>query len=409
MDKNYKKRTKNDLDKNIKQDSPNADKPNGQCRYYKKCGGCQLQNMDYARQLSWKQARVEILIKKFGRVEKIIGMKNPFHYRNKVSAAFSTDRYGKTISGVYQASTHRIVAIDRCMIEDKKADEIIVSIRKMMEKFKIQPYNEYKGTGSLRHILIKRGFKTGEIMVVLVMKSSMFPLKKHFVRALTEMFPEIKTVILNINPDFTSMVLGKREEILYGKGYIEDELCGCKFRISAKSFYQINPIQTEILYRKAIEFADLTGKETVIDAYCGIGTIGMVAAKNGAENVVGVELNKDAVKDAISNAKLNGMENIYFYNADAGDFMRNMAAEGKHADVVFMDPPRAGSDIKFLSSVVSLNPERIVYISCNPETLARDLEYLTKYGYEVKMIQPVDMFPFTNHVECVCLMTRKAK
>ena len=394
------------LPKKTKEEEP-KEKIDGQCRYYKKCGGCQLQNMSYERQLLWKQARIEILTRKFCRVEKIIGMKNPFHYRNKVSTAFSTDRKGRAISGIYQSSTHKVVQVNRCMIEDKKADEIIYTIKNMIERYKLQPYNEYTGVGNLRHILVKRGFKTGEVMVVLILKTPIFPQKKYFVKELTEKHPEIKTIIMNVNSDFTSMVLGQREEVLYGKGYIEDVLCGCRFRISAKSFYQVNPVQTEVLYKKAIEFAGLTGQENVIDAYCGIGTIGMIIAKNGAKNVAGVEVNKDAVKDAIFNAKLNDIKNIYFYNADAGEFMRGMAASDEEADVVMMDPPRAGSDVKFLSSVVTLWPKKIVYISCNPETLARDLEYLTGNGYKVRKIQPVDMFPFTNHIETVVLLTQQ--
>jgi len=200
----------------------------------------------------------------------------------------------------------------------------------------------------------------------------------------------------------TNLVLGDREIILYGDGFIKDTLCGCVFRISSRSFYQINPVQTEILYSKAIEFAELTGKELCIDAYCGIGTIGIIAAQK-AKNVIGVELNTDAFKDAIINAKINKTKNIYFYNADAGKFMVGMAEDNQKADVVFMDPPRAGSDVNFLSSVVKLSPKKVVYVSCNPETLARDTEYLVNHGYEVKKIQPVDMFPHTNHVETVVL------
>ncbi len=211
---------------------------------------------------------------------------------------------------------------------------------------------------------------------------------------------------MNVNNLKTSLVLGKQETVLYGKGYITDILCGCKFKISAKSFYQINPVQTEILYGKAMELANLSGNERVIDAYCGIGTIGIVAAKSGAKEVIGVELNSDAVQDAKTNAKLNEIENISFYNADAGEFMVEMARQNEKADVLFMDPPRAGSDMKFLSSAVKLSPEKIVYISCNPETQKRDLLYLTKNGYKVRKIQPVDMFPHTAHVETVVLMSR---
>ena len=375
------------------------------CPLAKKCGGCQLQNMSYERQLKWKQARCEILLKKFGKVEKIIGMENPYHYRNKVQAAFGRTKSGKIISGVYQSGSHRIVMVDSCMTEDETADKIIVDIRNMLPKFKIWTYDEDKGTGFLRHVLVKRGFSSGEVMVVLVGASGYFPMKKKFTAALLEKHPEITTVVLNINPKDTNLVLGDREEILYGNGYIEDTLCGRIFRISPKSFYQINPVQTEKLYNKAMELAELDEKTKVLDAYCGIGTIGLVAAKT-AGNVIGVELNPDAVKDAIANAKRNNEKNARFYCADAGDFMEALAAEGEKFDVIFMDPPRSGSSRKFIDSLAVADPKRVVYISCNPETLARDLQYMIKKGYKVKKICPVDMFPHTNHIECAVLLCR---
>lgn len=375
------------------------------CPLAKKCGGCQLQNMTYDRQLKWKQARCEILLKKFGKVEKIIGMDNPYHYRNKVQAAFGRTKSGKIISGVYQSGSHRIVSVDSCMTEDIVADEIIVDIREMLPKFKIWTYDEDKGTGFLRHVLVKRGFTSGEVMVVLVGSSGYFPMKKKFTAALLEKHPEITTVVLNINPKDTNLVLGEKEEVLFGNGYIEDTLCGCIFRISPKSFYQINPVQTEKLYGKAMELAELSENTSVLDAYCGIGTIGLVAAKT-AGKVIGVELNRDAVKDAISNCKRNGMENARFYCADAGDFMQELAENGEKFDVVFMDPPRSGSSKKFIDSLVASAPQRVVYISCNPETLARDLNMLTHKGYKVKKICPVDMFPHTNHIETVCLLSK---
>lgn len=379
------------------------EKPKGQCPYYRKCGGCQLQNMTYPQQLKWKQHLVEKLLSSFGTVQPVIGMEHPLHYRNKVSAAFSTDRNGRTISGVYQSSSHRIVPVDHCMIEDEKADAIIVTIRKLLKSFRIEPYNEYKQHGLLRHVLVKRGFSTNEVMVVLVTTSPIFPAKNRFVEALRANHPEITTVVQNVNSGFTSMVLGEQEKVLYGKGYIEDVLCGCRFRISAKSFYQINPVQTQVLYSKAIELAGLTGEETVIDAYCGIGTIGLIASRQ-AKQVIGVELNRDAVRDAIANAKLNDIQNVRFFRHDAGQFMVQMAENRQQADVVLMDPPRAGSDEAFLHSVSVLKPKKLVYISCNPETLARDLQYITRKGYHVKHIQPVDMFPFTQHIECIVAM-----
>ncbi len=375
------------------------------CPVSRKCGGCQLMNMTYEEQLAYKQSKVIKLLGSFHRVNKIIGMNNPFHYRNKVQAAFGRTRNGEIISGVYQSSTHNIVKTDSCLIEDDKADEIILTIRKLVKSFKLTVFDERNQRGFLRHVLVKHGFSTGEIMVVLVTGTSNFPSKNNFISELLRLHPEITTIIQNVNNKYTSMVLGDKETVLYGKGYIEDILCGCTFRISPKSFYQINPIQTEILYNKAIEFAELTGKERVIDAYCGIGTIGIVASKKAGE-VIGCEVNPDAIRDAKVNAKINDIKNIQFICADAGEFMLSLKEQGERCDVLFMDPPRAGSDKKFLSSAVALMPEKIVYISCNPETQQRDLNYLTRNGYKVKKIQPVDMFPYTNHVETVCLLSK---
>ncbi len=380
---------------------------NGSCPVYKKCGGCQLQNLTYPEQLRFKQNKVEKLLKKFCKVEPIIGMENPYHYRNKVQAAFWTDRKGKIISGVYQSGTHHVVGIDSCQTEDVIADKIIVAVRKLLPSFKLTTYNEDTRKGFLRHILVKRGFATNQIMLVLVTGTPVFPSKNNFVKAILKQFPEITTIVHNINPYNTNLVLGDVQKVLYGKGYIEDILCGCKFRISPKSFYQINPVQTEVLYNKAMEYADLKGKETVLDTYCGIGTIGIVAAKRGAGHVVGVELNPDAVRDAIVNAKANNLNNIRFFKGDAGEFMYEVADEEEKPDVVFMDPPRAGSDTKFLDSLIKMSPKTVVYVSCNPETLARDIDYLNKNSdYKVQKIQPVDMFPHTAHIECVVLLKK---
>ena len=376
------------------------------CGVSKKCGSCQYQGVPYKEQLAAKQKRMKKLLGKFANVKPIIGMDDPFYYRNKVHAVFDRDKKGNIICGTYEAKTHKVVPIEECMIEDKISQEIIRTIRDMLKSFRIKTYDEDTGYGLLRHVLVRRGFFTDEIMVVIVIGSPIFPSKNNFVKALRKKYPQITTVVLNVNDKKTSMVLGERDIVIYGKGYIRDTLCGCTFRISPQSFYQVNPVQTEILYKTAIEYAGLGRKETVIDAYCGIGTIGLVAAKR-AKNVIGVELNPDAVRDARINAKENKITNARFYQGDAGEFMENMAENGEHADVVFMDPPRTGSDKKFMSSVIKLNPSRIVYISCGPETLARDLEYLTKHGYDVRKIQPVDMFSFTDHCENICLLTKK--
>ena len=381
----------------------------GACPVYKKCGGCQLQNLSYAEQLRFKQRLAERLLGRFHRVEPIIGMEEPYHYRNKVQAAFFTDRRGKIISGVYQSGTHRIVGVDSCLIEDRTADEIITTVRGLMPSFRLTTYNEDTGRGFLRHVLVKRGFATNQVMLVLVTGTPVFPSKNNFVKEIRRRFPQITTVVQNINPYRTNLVLGERQNVLFGKGYIEDILCGCRFRISPKSFYQINPVQTEVLYGKAIEFAGLSGIESVLDAYCGIGTIGIIAAKRGAGNVIGVELNGDAVRDAVQNAKANDLKNIRFVKGDAGEFMQAAAedSEIEKPDVVFMDPPRAGSSEEFLSSLIKMSPKTVVYISCNPETLARDLSYLTSHSsYKARKIQPVDMFPHTKHVETVVLLTK---
>ena len=426
-----------------------AERTDAVCPYAKKCGGCDYQGMPYEKQLKEKQAYVQKQIGNFCKVLPILGMDEPYHYRNKVHAVFDIEKKrgsrpgtrgngkaangkqgngrngrlsakpapGGIISGVYKAGTHEVINIDACQIEDELSSAIIRDIRGLLHSFKIKTYDEDTGYGLLRHVLVRRGFHSGEVMVVLVLGSPVLPSKNHFVKALRELHPEISTVIVNVNDKRTSMVLGDKESVIYGKGYIEDTLCGCTFRISPKSFYQVNPVQTELLYGKAIAYAALTGKETVVDAYCGTGTIGIIAAKS-AKKVIGVELNRDAVRDAVKNAKCNNVKNIEFYNADAGQFMVEMAeyrADAKRGeksgadevDVVFMDPPRAGSDEAFLSSVVTLAPKRVVYVSCNPETLARDLLYLTKHGYRAQECQPVDMFPWTKHVETVCLLSRK--
>lgn len=376
------------------------------CKAAKKCGGCQYQGISYEEQLQKKQKQVGKLLGKYGRISPIIGMENPYFYRNKVHAAFGRDRRGNVISGIYENNTHRIVQVEECQIEDRKSQAIIRTIRELLRSFKIKTYDEDTDYGLLRHVLVRRGFSTGEIMVVLVTVSPVFPSKNNFVKALRKEHPEITTVVLNVNDRRTSMVLGERNITLFGPGFIRDTLCGKSFRISPGSFYQINPLQTEKLYRTAISFAELEGRERVIDAYCGIGTIGIAAADQAGE-VTGIELNREAVRDAGLNAKENRMKNIRFFQGDAGEFMEEMAEAGQQAEVVFMDPPRSGSDEKFLSSLVRLAPKKIVYISCNPETQARDLRFLTAKGFHVRRIQPVDMFPWTDEIECCVLLEGK--
>lgn len=371
------------------------------------CGGCQYLSLPYEEQLNLKQKELEKLLGRFCKVYPITGMDNPFHYRNKVHAVFGYEK-GKVISGVYQERTHNLIPVEQCLIEDKKADEIIGSIRGLVKSFRIKTYDEDRGYGLLRHVLVRRGFATGEIMVVLVTASLDFPSKKNFVKALLEIHPEITTIVQNVNRRDTSMVLGDKEKVMFGRGYIEDELCGCRFYLSSRSFYQINPVQTEHLYRKAVELAGLTGEEIVMDAYCGIGTIGIIAAKK-AKQVIGVELNQDAVRDAVRNAQRNEISNIRFYCKDAAKFMTFMAAEGKKIDVVLMDPPRTGTNQEFINAVRAVKARRVVYISCGPDTLARDLKEFEKAGYEAKGAWGYDLFPVTRHVEAAVLLTRKAR
>lgn len=392
-------------EKDGKREGRRIPEKNSLCPVSNRCGGCQLLDMPYGRQLQNKQKQVEDLLKGFCKVYPIVGMDDSFHYRNKVHAVFGWQK-GKAVCGTYREGTHEIVPVEQCLIEDKKADEIIGTIGSMLKSFKIRTYDEDTGYGFLRHVLVRRGFATGEIMVVLVTTSPIFPSRNHFVKALRERHPEITTIIQNLNDKDTSMILGEKEKVLYGKGYIEDVLCGYTFRISSRSFYQINPVQTEKLYTKAVQAAALTGTETVIDAYCGIGTIGITASRK-AGRIIGVELNQDAVRDAVQNAKRNKIENIQFYHNDAGKFMAGMAADREKADVVFMDPPRSGSTEEFIESVALMGPERVVYISCCPETLARDLEIFEKKKYKALGAWPFDMFPHTGrHVECVVALDK---
>ena len=381
------------------------------CPYAKRCGGCSYINRDYEWTLGYKAMKIRRLLKPYVNLSGIVGMEDPFHYRNKVHAVFAHVRDGhreRNVAGIYEQGTHKVVPVEKCMIENEKADEIIQDILRMLSSFKIKVYDEDTGYGLLRHVLVRTAHVTGQIMVVLVLSSPILPGKNNFVKALQEKHPEITTIILNVNDEQTSMVLGERETVLYGKGYIEDRLCGHTFRISAKSFYQVNSVQTEKLYRKAVEYANLTGHERVIDAYCGIGTIGITAAAK-AKEVIGVELNGDAIRDAVRNARENKIKNISFYTNDAGDFLSQMAQNGEKTEVVFMDPPRSGSTEKFMSAAVSMSPGRIIYISCEPETLARDLKWLQSHGYKAREATAYDMFPFTENAEVIVLLSKNGE
>lgn len=373
------------------------------CPVYKKCSGCQLRNMTYEEQLRFKQVKIDRLMGKLCRADKIIGMENPEGYRHKVQAAFDF-RSGKAVSGIYQSATGGVIATDRCEANHPRADEIVKAVRKTAVSMKIPVWCSHTGKGFLRHMLVRIAAATGEIMCIITGTSDNFPSKSAFVKELIKKCPDITTLIFTVNRS-DKMMTGDHSEVLYGKGYIEDIICGKKFRISPRSFAQVNPVQTEKLYELAVKYAALTGKETVIDAYCGIGTLSIIAADNARE-VYGCEINRSAVNDAVINAGLNNADNVKFICADSGEFLAEFADEGMKADVVILDPARAGADRKFLANLVKISPKRVVYVSCNPETQARDVFYLIKNGYKLKKLSPVDMYPFTNHVECVALMVK---
>lgn len=382
-----------------------AKKTKSRCPWSGKCGGCTMIDVPYEDQIQDKQQVVEELIGDFGPVEPMIRMKNPGRYRSKVTSIFGMDSHKKPVCGVYREKSHEIVPVKTCLIEDRRADGIVQTIFELLPSFKMKVYDERTGYGMIRAVQVRIGHATGQIMVTIVTNGPAFPSKKNFIDALLEREPSITTVVQNINDRPTTMVLGNREKVLYGKGYIEDVLCGRKFRLSSRSFYQVNPIQTEKLYNVAIDMAGLSGKETVFDAYCGIGTIGICAADRAAE-VISVELNGDAVEDAKENVCLNGLSNVQVYADDAGRFMTEMAQKKQKVDVLFMDPPRAGASFDFLQSALILGPKKIVYVSCNPETLADNLSYLADGGYTMTKAVPVDMFPYTENIETVALLRK---
>lgn len=378
------------------------------CSICKECGGCALQHMSYKAQLDFKKKHVEDCLKKIGHINVLvndtIGMENPYEYRNKTQVPFASKK-GKIKYGFYKADSHDIIPFSHCLIQTNLADQILASVKELMEKLKIPPYEEDKRRGVIRHVLVRVGVHTQQAMIVLVTNQAEFPNRKLLVKELLKKFSTVKTIVQNINTRDTNVILGEKEFVLFGKGYIEDTILGVKFRISSKSFYQVNPIQTEVLYSKAIELADLNKNQTVLDAYCGIGTIGLIASKHVKE-VVGVEIVKQAIIDAKNNAKLNNITNANFICDDASKFIVDLARVNEKMDVVFLDPPRKGVDEPLIESLLKLEPSKIVYVSCNPSTLARDLE-MFKEKYEVKSVQPVDMFPHTYHVETIALLVLK--
>ena len=374
------------------------------CRYFKKCGACQLRNMTYEEQLSYKMSRAIKLLGRFSHVEEIVPSPRTDAYRNKAQAVYFGQN-GRVNYGIYQSSSGKVIKCEGCPVETPAAREIFSGIRHLMDELKLHAYDAITGRGFLRHVLIRQAFATGEIMVVLVGATPIFPKEKLFVSLLTERFPHITTVIHNVNDTETPLWLTDKERVLYGDGYITDTLCGCNFRISSRSFYQINPAQTENLYKAAIDLASLTGTERVLDAYSGIGTIGIIASR-AAREVVCVESNSAAVEDGIQNAALSRARNVRFHVSDTERYIKSEMQKGRRFDVVIADPPRAGCSKGFLAKLLTLAPKRIVYVSCNPETLARDLSFL-RGKYHVDRIIPFDMFPHTNHIETVIRLSRK--
>ena len=379
------------------------------CELYQYCGGCQLQHMTYEEQLRFKQQRVEEVLKRMGeisvRVEPILGMANPWRYRHKVQVPFGTNPNGRLIAGFYQKGTHQIIDMEKSYIEDEEADLVLVTLKKLLVRLGIEPADVIKRRGTIRYVLIRKSRAKQEMMVVLITRTGFLPKKQQLIEALIAKHPNIRTVVQNINPEVTNVVLGEGELVLFGPGYIEDVLHGLTFRISAKSFFQVNPEQTEVLYQKAMDFANLKPHEIAFDAYCGVGTIGIIAAAK-AKKVIGVEVVPAAVRDAKINADLNQIKNIQFVCEDAAKFMEKMAQQNERVDVVFIDPPRNGCGPALIHALLTLKPSRIVYISCEPSSLARDLKQL-KEQYQVEVVQPVDMFPQTYHVETCTLLSLK--
>lgn len=371
------------------------------CKVKNRCGGCDFD--DYKEHLIYKNKYVNELFSEYNNIEPIIGMEDPYYYRNKVLRSFSPKGRSDFSFGFYERGSHRIIETDECFIENKGAQKILKSLRDLAKYYKIEAYDEDRGRGLLRHAMVRWAHKTNEYLVIIVLGDSNFKGKKNFVKELVKRNPEITSVVFNYNRRRTSVVLEGKFERVYGPGFILDDLCGLRFKISPGSFYQVNSVQTEVLYNKALELADLKKESVLLDAYCGIGTIGLIAA-NKVKEVIGIESNAKAINDAELNKKYNGISNAKFIKADATEYLiRN--GDKINFNKAIMDPPRTGSSKEFIEALASKEPEKIVYVSCNPETLKRDLEY---FGgkYIVEEIQPVDMFPFTKHVECIALLRR---
>ena len=375
----------------------------------KDCGGCQIQELDYNKQLELKTNEVKQVISRIGKLENVeihetIGMQSPCRYRNKAQFPIQNIN-GSTAIGFYKKKSHYVIPTDMCVIQHDINDKIIKIIKTYIQAYNVSIYNETTHTGVLRHLVTKVGFTTNEVMVVLVANGTNLPHLNELASVLKENIPGFKTLVLNVNKAKTNVILGKENKVIYGNGKINDYIGDLVFEISPLSFFQVNPVQTEVLYNKALEYAELKENDTVFDIYCGIGSISLFLAQK-ATKVYGIEIVEDAIKDAKINAKLNNLNNVEFYVGKAEEVVPKMYSEGKTANVVVVDPPRKGCDEKVLDTIVSMKPDRVVYVSCNPSTLARDLAYLDERGYKCVEIQPVDMFPHTMHVETVAKLRR---
>ena len=372
--------------------------------FSKKCGGCPLLALPYPRQTAEKQQRLQKLLGGFAPVAPLRTMAEPWHYRNKAIASFATQQ-GKLVCGLYAEGTHKVLPSADCLLQNEVLNRTLAAVQDAARACRYTAFDEDKRTGLLRHVVLRCSRK-GQVLVTLVTPGPELPGSRNFCAALRKKAPWVVSIVQNINPTLSSAVLGNREKTLYGPGFVLDTLCGLQFAISSRSFYQVNPWQTEVLYRAALDAAKLTGKETVVDAYCGIGTIGLCAAPHAGQ-VIGVERNPAAVKDAAANARHNKLSNAKFVCADATEWMAAAADEGLHPDVVFLDPPRAGSTPECITAVAQMAPRRVVYVSCDPETLARDVAIFARHGYKAKGFTPVDLFPQTRHVETVVLLSHK--
>lgn len=375
----------------------------------KDCGGCQIQELDYNKQLELKTNEVKQVISRIGKLENVeihetIGMQSPCRYRNKAQFPIQNIN-GSTAIGFYKKKSHDVIPTDMCVIQHDINDKIIKIIKTYIQAYNVSIYNETTHTGVLRHLVTKVGFTTNEVMVVLVANGTNLPHLNELASVLKENILGFKTLVLNVNKAKTNVILGKENKVIYGNGKINDYIGDLVFEISPLSFFQVNPVQTEVLYNKALEYAELKENDTIFDIYCGIGSISLFLAQK-ATKVYGIEIVEDAIKDAKINAKLNNLNNVEFYVGKAEEVVPKMYSEGKTANVVVVDPPRKGCDEKVLDTIVSMKPDRVVYVSCNPSTLARDLAYLDERGYKCVEIQPVDMFPHTMHVETVAKLRR---